>query len=170
MSILQCGKALLEIRGEDVTHAQAVPAYFVCIGGTDSFQGRADFTLSGSRFLGGIHQFVGGEDQMGLLGNDNLLAGVDAHFGDVAAFLAECDGIQHDTVADDVLATFAENTGGNAPNHETFAVEMQGVSGIGTALETGDSRIASSQDIYNFTFTFIAPLEAENDINFCHIC
>ena len=47
---------------------------------------------------------------------------------------------------------------------------MQGVSGIGTALETGDSRIASSQDIYNLTFTFIAPLEAENDINFCHIC
>ena len=43
---------------------------------------------------------------------------------------------------------------------------MQGMPGIGAALEPGDGRITSGQDIYNLTFTFIAPLEAENDINF----
>ena len=170
MTVLKGGEALLEIRGENVAHAQAVAADLVRISGTDAFQRGSDLAFTGGCFQGGIHQFMGGEDQMGLLGNNNFFAGVDAHFGYVAAFLAECHGIQYDTVADDVLAALAEDAGGDAPDYETLAIEMQGVPGIGTALETGDGRISSGQDIYNLTFSFIAPLEAENDINFCHIC
>ena len=46
---------------------------------------------------------------------------------------------------------------------------MELVSCISTALETCNYRIVASKDIYDLTFTFVAPLEAENYVKF-HIC
>ena len=41
---------------------------------------------------------------------------------------------------------------------------MKGVSGIRSALETGDNRIVASKYINNLTLSLVAPLEAENYI------
>ena len=43
---------------------------------------------------------------------------------------------------------------------------MEGVAGVRTALETSHYRIVASKDINDFTFSFVAPLEAEYYIKF----
>jgi hypothetical protein len=41
-----------------------------------------------------------------------------------------------------------------------FALKNQGVSGIGSTLKAGHNIVRLAKHINNFTFTFIAPLEA----------
>ena len=40
------------------------------------------------------------------------------------------------------------------------AVECEGMTGVGAALKAGDSIVGGCQYVHDFTFTFIAPLEA----------
>jgi hypothetical protein len=49
-----------------------------------------------------------------------------------------------------------------------FSVKFKGVSGIGAALETRHHIIVGSQVIHNFSFSFIAPLKAQDNVYLVH--
>jgi hypothetical protein len=43
------------------------------------------------------------------------------------------------------------------------------VAGIGTALESGYRRISSGENVNDFSFTFVSPLETEYYVYFAHL-
>ena len=92
--------------------------------------------------------------------------GGDTHVLEVQAFLAERDRVEDHAAADDIDGSFPENAGGDAADYEFPAFEMEGMSGVRTALEPGDGGVAGRKDIYDLAFAFIAPLESEYDIYF----
>ncbi len=53
--------------------------------------------------------------------------------------------------------------------HMFYVVEFQSVPGIGTPLESSHDIIFGRENIYNLTFPFVAPLQTEQYINFCHL-
>ena len=52
-----------------------------------------------------------------------------------------------------------EDTAGDDVQHMLHAIELEGVAGIGTTLETGHHIIVRSEHVDNLTLAFIAPLE-----------
>ena len=82
------------------------------------------------------------------------------------SFLHEEYRIKHHTVADEVGFFVLEDAGGDGAEHIFLAVELQSVTGIGPSLETCHNVVARSEHIHNFTFTLVAPLEAEQNVNF----
>jgi hypothetical protein len=44
--------------------------------------------------------------------------------------------------------------------HVFYAVEKQGMAGVGAALEAGHYIVGGGKYVYNLAFAFIAPLEA----------
>ena len=74
--------------------------------------------------------------------------------------MAENDGVEDDTVADDVDDVRVENTAWDLVQDVLDAVEEKGVTGVGAALEAGYGIVGRREDVYDFAFAFIAPLEA----------
>ena len=168
MPCLEPGEPLLEIRSEDIPDPEAVAAYLVCVGRADTLEGGANLALACGCLVCGIQKFVRRKDEMSLLGNVNPLLCVNAHLCDIAAFLAEGDRVENDSASYDVGGTLAENAGRDAPHHEIMSVEMQGMACVRAALESGHGRISSGQHVHDFSFAFVSPLEAENNVK-CHI-
>ena len=50
--------------------------------------------------------------------------------------------------------------------HVLFAIKNQGVTRIWPALKARDDIIFGGQDIDNFAFAFISPLQAQEHVNF----
>ena len=66
--------------------------------------------------------------------------------------------LDDDTVADEVDATWGEHTRRDVVQHEFLAFKLDGVSGIGTALEAADDVIVRGEGIDHLAFAFVAPL------------
>jgi hypothetical protein len=84
----------------------------------------------------------------------------DAAVGELLELLAEDDGVEDDAVTNDVDDVRVENAAGHLVQDVLDAVEIQGVAGIGAALEAGDGVVGGRENVYDFAFAFIAPLEA----------
>jgi hypothetical protein len=75
-------------------------------------------------------------------------------------FLTKDDGVEDDAVANDVEDVGVKNAAGHLVQDVLDTVEGESVAGIGAALEAGYGVVGGCEDIYNFAFAFIAPLEA----------
>jgi hypothetical protein len=74
-------------------------------------------------------------------------------------------GPKDDCVEDDAIAYYVkdvrvENAAGHLMKDVLDSVEGEGVSGVGAALEAGYGIVGRCEDVYDFAFAFIAPLEA----------
>ena len=163
---LEFGETFLEIGCQDVPYTETVAAYLVGVGRTYALKGGTDLALAGGSFIGGIQKPVGGKDEVGLLGNDDLPSWFYPHCTDIGTFLLEGHRVKHDSASDYVDGAFTENAGRDAPHDETLAFKMKRVPCIGTALEPGNGRITSCQDIHNLAFTLVSPLEAKDNVKF----
>ena len=152
--------APLEIGQQDMANAEADAADFVGIGGTDAFEGAADFSVAPSFFADAVEGAVRGQDELGLLGDVKIFGPIHSPICEFLEFLAENDGVEDDPIADDVEDVRVKNTAGHLVQDVLDAVEGEGVTGVGAALEAGDGIVGGCEDIYDFAFAFIAPLEA----------
>ena len=84
----------------------------------------------------------------------------------LAGLLGESHRVEHHSVADDIDGVFAKNTGRYRPQYVYLIAEMEGVSGIRPSLESSDHAVIRCEDIDDFSFSFVAPLQAENYIDF----
>ena len=154
---------LLEIL-EDVTYSQTVARDFVSIGRTDTFTCSPYLTLSFLSLVGGIEHTVSRHNQVSLLGNIQTGTQIMTALLQVLGFSHEQIGSQHHAVTDNVHLSSLEDTGGNTAKHILLTFELQGMSGIRTTLKTSYYIITRSQNIDHLTFTFIAPLQTQQDI------
>ena len=53
-----------------------------------------------------------------------------------------------------------EDTAGDDVEDMLGAVEFEGVAGIGATLETGNNIVFGSEDVDDFAFALVAPLES----------
>ncbi|GAB3732516.1 hypothetical protein GCM10027594_14400 [Hymenobacter agri] len=74
--------------------------------------------------------------------------------------MTEDDGVEDDAVADDIDDVRVENAAGHLVQDVLDAVEIQGVAGVGAALKACDGVVGGRENVYDFAFAFIAPLEA----------
>ena len=106
------------------------------------------------------------QDQVRLAADGEVRGDVHAQVHQRVDFFLEDEGVDDHTVADDVEGVFSEHATGNGVQHVLDAIKLQGVSGIGSALESGDHVVLRGEHVHDFAFAFVAPLEAEQDINF----
>ena len=105
-----------------------------------------------------------GKDEVGALGDDQLAGNASHHLLDGFNLFQQNHGINDHAVTNHVHSAFAENTGGNRVKHKMVTAKDQGMTGIGTTLETGYHLVGGSEHIHYFAFTLVAPLEAEYHI------
>jgi hypothetical protein len=55
---------------------------------------------------------------------------------------------------------WVENTARDLVQDVFYAIEKESVTGVGAALEAGYGVVGRCEDVYDFAFAFIAPLEA----------
>ena len=112
---------------------------------------------------------MGGHDEVCLLGDvESLAQGVSAAF-EVDGFVHEEVGGEDDSSADDVDFVALEDAGGDGAEDVFLSFELEGVSCVGASLEACDDVVVGGEHIDYFSFSFVAPLEAEEYINFvCH--
>jgi hypothetical protein len=70
------------------------------------------------------------------------------------------NGVKNDAVTYYIKDVGVEDAAGYLVQDVLEAVEGEGVAGVGTSLEAGNGIVSRSQYVYNFSFAFIAPLEA----------
>ena len=158
--------ALLELAAGEVAYAEAVAARFVHVGRADALEGRADFGLALRLFRRCVEQAVGGSDEVGAAADVQVGARVYAGFEQLRDFAFEDDWIDDHTVAHYVLGAFAKHAAGDGVQHVFDAIKFQGVSGVGAALEPCNHVVLRGEHVHDFAFAFVAPLEAEQDVNF----
>ena len=142
-------------------HAETVARYFIGVCRADTFACSAYLTFTHSSFAGSVEQAVCGHDKMSFLGYAQYAVKVYAVGFEVGGLTAEEYGVEHYAVAYYVCdRTFGENARGNRAEYVLVPVELKGVPGVGTALEAGHDVVVGSENVNNFTFTFVAPLEA----------
>ena len=81
-------------------------------------------------------------------------------FGDTLNLLTEDAGLDEHTVADEVDFVLVKDAAGDDVQHVLHAVELEGVAGVGAALETGHHVVPRSEHVDDFSLAFIAPLES----------
>jgi hypothetical protein len=69
-------------------------------------------------------------------------------------------------VADNVGFLLVEDARRDNVQYVADAVELQGVSGVWAALEARDYIIFGRQNVHDFAFAFVAPLQAEQNVHF----
>ena len=168
MFVFQGFVALDEGGGEDVAHAEAVPAGLVHIGGADALEGGPDLALALRRLAGGVQHPVRGEDQMRFLGDQKLAGDVHPLGLDGLDLILQDDRVDDDAVADDVHRIRAENPGGNGVEDESVPVEDERMTRVRAALEAGDHLVVRGQDIDHLSLALVTPLEAEDHVYLAH--
>ncbi len=81
-------------------------------------------------------------------------------------FLLEEHRVEHHAIADKVGLFVLEHSRGDGAKHILLAVKLQGVTRIGAALKACYHVVARRKYVNHFTFPFVAPLEAEQNVNF----
>ena len=165
------GIFLLEVV-EDIAYTQTIAGNLIGIGGTNALAGGTYLVLAFLGLIGCIEQTVGGHDEMGLLGDMQALLQFMAAGLERLGFLHEQVGSQYDTITDDIYLTTLEDARGNGAKHILLALELQRMTGIGTALKTSHHIILRGEHINYLTFSFVAPLQTQQDIYFSliHCC
>ena len=107
---------------------------------------------------------MGGGDEVRAAADQEVWPRVNTGVQQLGDLAFENDRIDDDAVADHILGARAENATGDGVEDVFLAVKNQRVSGVRTALKTCDDVVLRGEDIDNFAFSFIAPLEAQEHI------
>ena len=83
-------------------------------------------------------------------------------------FAHENHGIDDDAVSDDVDGFGVKNSARNRVQNVLNAFKFKGVSGVGAALKARYDVVVPREDVHNFTFPFVAPLQAEEYVSTLH--
>ena len=104
-------------------------------------------------------------DEVRAAADQEIWPWVDARFEQLGDFPLENDRVNDHAIAHYIFGSRAKNATRNGVQHVLFAIKNQGVAGIGPALKTRDDIIFRGQDIDNFAFAFVSPLQAQEHVN-----
>jgi len=129
----------------------------------DAAAGGSDGLAARCGLGGELNHAVVGEDDLGAVGDEELVVDGEASFAELAYLVEESRGVQHDSVADDAFAAGTEDAAGNKLQNELPTVNDDGVAGVMAASVSSDNGKLFREDVDDLAFTFIAPLGSEED-------
>ena len=131
---------------------------------TDSAEGCSDlFTFGCFGFVVGVEQFMPRHDELAAVAELNVCDADSALFESLH-FLHQGEGIDNDAVADDVNDFASENSGRNQMKNVLFRTVLDGMPRVVSALKSDDHIGVASEYINDFTFTLVAPLDADEHV------
>ena len=111
---------------------------------------------------------MGGQNQMRLFRDAQLCGQIVAAGGQRFGLFTEKDGVEHHPVTDDIGLTSLKDTRRDRAEYVFFAVELQRMPCIGTALKACHDFVGGGQYVDDLAFAFVAPLQTQDDIDFLH--
>ena len=153
---------LEQVGAQQVDDAQAAARHLVFVGGADAAAGGADLLAAGRALSGQLDHAVVGQDDLGAVGDEELLVDCDAELAQLGHFAEEGDGIEHHAVADDAFAARAQHAAGNELQHEFLPANDDGVAGVVAARVTRHGAEPLAQHVHNLAFALVAPLGAQH--------
>ena len=164
MTSLGSGIFLFEIL-KDVSYAKTVARNLVGVGWADTLAGGANLVLTFLGLVGCVEHTVCRHDKVCFLRNMQAALQLVTTLLQRLSLVHEEIGSKYHTVTDNVHLSTLENTRGDGTKHVLLAFELQRMSGIGASLEAGYNVILWGQNVDHLSFTFIAPLQSEQDVN-----
>ena len=149
---------------EQVDESYADPADFVHVTRADA-PARGSYGRPSRLFLLGVVQgLVVGHNNVGPLGDDQVLrAHLDALLGQAVQLLYQNQGVHHHAVADVANLVLVENARRQKVEDVFIALDHQSVSGVVSSLKTDDVLGLRGEQVYDFPFAFVAPLSSYYD-------
>ena len=168
MTSLSLGVLLFKVI-EDISHAQTITADLIRIGRTNTLTSSSNLILTLLSLISSVEHAMRRHDQMSLLRDmQTRMEIVTTGLQCFGLFHKEV-GSQHNTITDNVHLTTLEDTRGNRAQHILLAFKLQRMTSIRTTLETGNHIVLRGQHIDHLTFSFVAPLQSEQDIYFTFV-
>ena len=165
MTLLMLLVLLLKVI-KNITNTQTIAAYLVSISRANALSCSTDLVLTLCCLNSAVEQTVGWKDKMSFLGNVQTLSKRMTTLSQVLCFLHEEIRSQDDAITDNIQLTTLEDTRRNTAQNILLTFKLKCMTCIRTALKACYYIIAWCKNVYNLTFTFIAPLQTEQDINF----
>ena len=109
---------------------------------------------------------MGGGDEVRTSTDEEIWPWIHARFEQLGDFPLENDRVNDHAIAHNIFGSGAKYATRNGVKHVLFAVKNEGVPGIGASLKAGDDVIFRGEDIDNFAFAFVSPLQAQEHVNF----
>src|SRR5580693_10531042 len=150
---------------EQIAHADSAARHFVFIRGADAARRGADFRRAARLLSGFVHFAVIRKNQVGAIAKKQPATHFDAGFFQVFEFRDERRGINYGAGPDYGFLFRPKYAAGNQLEDVAMAVEDDGVPRIVAARVPGDVVKRRSHIVYDFAFSFIAPLRA--DYHYC---
>ena len=165
MSRLVSSILLLEVF-EDITYAKTSTAYLISISRANTLTSGTYLVLALRSLNGCIEHTVSRHDEMSLLRNVETALEVMATLLQILSLAHKEVWSQDYAVTDDVYLATLEDTRRDRTKNILLAFELESMTRIRTTLETSNDIILRGQNINHLTFSFIAPLQTEQDIYF----
>ncbi len=150
-----------DVRVHEIADADADAIDFIGVARPDAVFRRADFHGAFAGFFRFVQAVVIGENDVGAGGNLQIFHGNALRF-QVSHFFDETFGINHDAGADDADGAGVHDAARHEAERIGLAAGDDGVTGIVSALGTDDDIGFGRQIVYDFPFSFIAPLGADD--------
>ncbi len=135
---------------------------FVGVAGSDAAAGGADFGAVGFRFGELVLKFVVGENNVGVGGEFKIIFDADPLNGEAVDFFEGVEGIDDDAGADDARDVGAEDADGDEVEAVFDVADFDFVAGIGAAVPADGEVEFGGEEIDDFAFAFVTPLEADD--------
>ena len=150
-----------EFGRKQVADTQTGAGSLVRVGGSNALEGGTDFHVAFLLLVCRIQQLVCGQNEVCFLGNKKIVGRGKPHGHQRVDFLLKSYRVNHHTITDNIDFLLVENTGWDNVEHMADAVELQRVSGVGTALEAGYHIVFRGHHIHDLAFSFITPLQTK---------
>ena len=147
---------------EQVDDAQPAARHLVFVGRADAAAGGADLLAAGRALGGELDHAVIGQDDLGAVGDEELVVDLDAQIAQAFDFIEERDGIEHHAVADDAFAPRPQHAAGDELENELLAADDDGVPCVVATSIACDGGKPFAQHVHNLAFALVAPLGAQH--------
>ena len=147
---------------EQVLHADAEAVDLVGVGGADPAARGADLPLAEKALGHLVHRAVVRGDDVGV-GADEQLRDVDAARTQSVEFTEQHLDVDDDAVGDDGGHPLGQNAARQQVQRVFLIADNDGVAGVITTVELDDVVDAAGEQIGGLTFSFIAPLGADDN-------
>ena len=129
--------------------------------GSDAAQRRPDLRIARRGLARGVEQAVIGEDHGRAIGDEQVLADLDARGAHRVDLRQQRVEIEDDPAADDGRAA-PDDPGRQQVEREVPVAELDGVTGVVTAVIAGDHVESVGEQVDDLSLTLVAPLPAQN--------
>ena len=146
--------------------AQTRAGDFVGVTRTDATQGGADFGRALVGFECGVERLVARQHQVRAVADQQAWRGIDTARDEFVEFIAQREGVDHHTVADDARGLVVQDTGWQQVQDRLLTFDHHRVAGVGAALATHYHIGARGKQVDDLALALVAPLQTQDHLVF----